>query len=473
MTYESFIASKAVTVPLRGLADVPALAPHLFPFQRDTVAFGLRAGSFGCFLDTGLGKTAVELEWCQHAAAASNGRALILTPLAVARQIEAEGKRWGYDVRVIRSMDEASEGINVCNYDRLHLLDPQSFGAVALDEASVLKNFIGKVSRSLIEQFAGHRFRMAASATPAPNDHTELAQYSSFLDVMTRDEMLVRWFINDSGDTKSWRLKGHAVTQFFDWMASWSRMAEHPRDLGDDQPGFDLLPLDVRRHRAEEPETPIMGGLFGVDVSATGLHEVKRATITARARVVADLVHADAMEPWIVWCDTDYESSALLEAIPEAREVKGSHSIEWKEDVAEWFTGRKCFCAIGLPCACGHKSGRRILITKPSLFGMGLNFQFCARMAFVGRSFSYESWYQAVRRCWRFGQKRPVQVHLVVAEGEDAIGRVLDRKATDHATLRREMVAAMRRAVGQASTRRVTYEPNYVGQFPHWWRQIA
>jgi hypothetical protein len=450
--YAEFIAMKAPAAEQRGLSSVPILAAHLFPFQREATAFGLRSGSWGCFFDTGLGKTACELEWCRHAADATNGQALILTPLAVARQIEAEGRRWAYDVRVIRSQDDVGEGINICNYDRLDRLDPSAFGAVALDEASILKNFIGSTSLALIRAFSGHRFRMAATATPAPNDHTELAQHAAFLGVMTRDEMLVRWFINDSSDTKAWRLKGHAVAPFFDWMASWARMAEHPRDLGDDVPGFDLCPLDVRRHQADEPETPIMGGLFGGAVSATGIHEVKRQTADARAQVVARLIAADPDEPWVVWCDTDYESAALMAVIPDAVEVRGSHTIERKE----------------LALAAFASGEKRWLVSKSSVCGWGLNWQHCARMAFVGRSFSYESWYQAVRRCWRFGQTRPVQVHLVVAEGEDAIGRVIDRKAEDHVELKAEMNAAMQRAIGRASRRRVTYEPTTAGRLPAW-----
>lgn len=347
-------------------------------------------------------------------------------------------------------MADAADGINVCNYDRMHLLETDGFGAVALDEAAILKNFIGRVSSNLIASFAGHRFRCAATATPAPNDHTELAQHSAFLGVMNRDEMLVRWFINDSGDTGTWRLKGHAVTPFFDWMASWARMAEHPRDLGDDVPGFDLLPLKITRHQAVEPDMPITGGLFGGDVSATGLHDLKRQTIEARADVVAELVTAEPTEPWLVWCDTDYESAALVKRLPFAMEVRGSHPVERKEDAAASF----------------QDGSLRVLVSKPSIFGQGLNFQHCARMVFVGRSFSYESWYQAVRRCWRFGQQRPVHVHLIVAEGEDSIGRVIDRKADDHDKMRGEMRAAMKRALSAESARRVAYHPTHVGRLP-------
>jgi hypothetical protein len=459
-SYEDFLATKVLRAPTIGMENTPRLSGHLFQFQREAVEFGLRVGSWGCFLDTGLGKTACELEWARHAADASNGHALILTPLAVARQIEAEGRKWGYDVRVVREQSDVRPGINVCNYDRLHLLEADSFGAVALDEASILKNFIGSVSRSLIQAFSGHRWRMVATATPAPNDHTELAQHSSFLGVMSRDEMLVRWFINDTGDTGSWRLKGHAVTPFFDWMSSWARMAEHPRDLGDDVPGYDLPPFRVIRHQAKEPDAPISGGLFGGMMTATTMHDVKRQTIEARACLAARIILDEPDEPWLIFVDTNYEHDAiedvLLRGIPEARQrlasVKGSDTPEHKEtSVLQFVDGTRPW-----------------LLSKSSIVGMGLNFQHCKNMLFVGRSFSYEAWYQAVRRCWRFGQERQVQVHLIVAEGEDAIGRVIDRKADDHAKLKAEMVAAMRRAVGRSSDRRVAYNPQHMGRIPSW-----
>lgn len=221
--YAAFLAKRAVVAPLRGIENPPAAPSHLFKYQGECASFGLRAGSWACWLGTGLGKTRIELWWGQEAARLSNGKALILTPLAVARQIEAEGKSLGYDVRVIRSQDEARPGINVCNYDRMDALRPDEFGAVALDESSILKSFTGKTSRALIDAFGGHRWRMSATATPAPNDHVEVAQQAHFCGVMNRDEMLVRWFLNDSSDTGTWRLKGHAVRPFWDWCATWAQ----------------------------------------------------------------------------------------------------------------------------------------------------------------------------------------------------------------------------------------------------------
>lgn len=456
--YADFLATKAVTAPMRGLAEAPRLAAHLFGHQAHCAEFGLRAGSWGCFLDTGLGKTAVELEYLHHTLPHHNGYALTLTPLAVARQIEAEGKRWGYDVRVIREQDDARPGINICNYDRLERLSPEAFGAVALDESSILKSFTGKTTRKLIDQFSALRWRMAATATPAPNDHVELAQHSEFLGLMARDEMLVRWFINDTGDTKNWRLKRHGVASFFDWMASWSRMAEHPRDLGCNVDGYDLPPLNIHRHRADSDVMPEEGSLFAVaNMSATTMHDVKRQTAAARADTAAALVTADC-EPWVIWCDTDYEADALLGRLHDRGdvvEVRGSHMIERKESaIAAFLDGSK-----------------RILITKSSICGFGLNLQFCNRTVFVGRSFSYEAWYQAVRRFWRFGQSRAVEVHLIVAGGEDAIARVIDRKSDDHGRMKAAMRAAMLRNAGTAATLRNPYKPTHAGRLPAWMNQ--
>lgn len=457
-TYAEFMESKILTAQMRGMVTVPALASHPFPFQKHCIDFGLRAGSWGCFLDTGLGKTIVELEWGQHAADASNGKALILTPLAVARQIEAEGRRFGYDVRVIREQSEARQGINVCNYDRLDRLDPAAFGAVVLDESSIIKNFSGKTTRSLIEAFARHRWRMAATATPAPNDFTELGTHSEFLGIMPVNDMLVRWFINDTANTGTWRLKGHARKAYWEWMASWCRMAEHPRDLGDDVGGYTLPPLGITRHQADATYIkPEEGSLFGaVDVSATGIHDVKRQTAESRARSIARLLDGHS-DPFVIWCDTDYESDALKAVInpmfgPKMAEIRGSMSIEQKESAIARF-------------ADGTIQG---LITKPSMTGFGLNWQHCNWTACVGRSFSYEAWYQLIRRFWRFGQKRTVHAHIIVAEGEDSIGRVLDRKADDHIQMKREMNDAMRAAIGITSKVRKGYDPQHEGRLPEW-----
>lgn len=456
VSYQQFIASKTPKALARGLSRVPKISSHLFPFQQHCVEYLLTIGPGGLFLDTGLGKTMVQLEYAEHARQATNGRALILTPLAVAKQIEREARKFGYAARVIRDQSDAREGINICNYDRLHLIEPQEFGVVTLDEASILKSFTGKTSRALIESFSDQRFKMPATATPAPNDHMELGQYAEFCGVMQSNEMLSRFFINDTAQaSQSWRLKRHGVEAFWDWVASWCRLAQMPSDLGGDDTGFILPPIRVHRHRAAESAPSMTGGLFGDEVvSATNLHQIKRGTAEKRAGMAADLAMADA-EPWVLWCDTDYEADAILAALGDAPgvvEVRGSMPAERKETALEAFAD----------------GSARIMVTKPSVAGFGLNWQHCASTAFVGRSFSYEGWYQAVRRFWRFGQQREVQVHLIVAEGEDSIARVIDRKANDHASMKTAMRAAMQRNTGKESATKVAYNPTHRGRLPTW-----
>lgn len=454
--YRAFLESKQIRAKECGLRLIPPLADHLYPFQSHCVEFALRIGHAGLFLDTGLGKTECQLEWCQKAIEATNGKALILTPLAVAAQTKRRADRWGYpQSRVVRSQYDVRDGINICNYDRVHKLDPDAFVAVAFDEASILKSFVGRTTRELIQAFRATRFKLVATATPAPNDHTELAGYSEFLDVLSPLEMLARFFINDTSKaSQEWRLKHHAVNEFWDWMASWSRMAAMPSDLGDKNDGFILPPYRVIRHRAKDSKIDNeFADLFGViAMSAINVHDIKRQTSAARAEVAATILSAADSSPCIIWCDTDYEADALKAAIPSAMEIRGSMPIEQKEERALRF----------------ERGSAKLLITKPSCCGFGLDWSHCARMIFAGRSFSYETWYQAVRRCWRYGQKNQVDVHLIVAEGEDEIGRVIDRKSGDHESMKNAMREAMHRAMGKSSNRRIAYDPQHRSELPSW-----
>jgi superfamily II DNA or RNA helicase len=452
LDYAAFLATKAPRPHAVGIAPQP-MPSSLFDYQAAATAFCLEQGRAGLFLDTGLGKTRCELEFARQAADATNGRALILTPLAVARQIEAEAIACGYDARVVRDGAEVRDGISICNYDRLDKLDPDAFGGVVLDESSILKSFAGKTSAALIQSFSGHRFRLAATATPAPNDFMEIGQHAEFLGLMSSLEMLSRFFINDTSTaSQNWRLKRHGEAAFWDWMASWSRCAGTPEDLGYDGSRHVLPPMQVHRHKAAGDTRAPSGLLFAMELSATNLHDVKRDTAAARADAVAALVLSEPGEPWVIWCDTDYEADALAARMPDAVEVRGSMTTDQKE------AGLAAFAS----------GAARQIITKPSICGYGLNWQHAARMAFAGRSFSYEAWYQAVRRCWRFGQRRPVHVHLIVAEGEDQIGRVIDRKAADHTAMKRAMAAAMGRAMGRASAVKVAYQPTHQGRIPSW-----
>lgn len=455
--YEEFLAHKTPKPLATGCEPLP-MPDRAFDFQAACADFAIRQGRAGIYLDTGLGKSAIQAIWARNAAQATNGRALILTPLAVAQQMRRECEAFGYEARVIREQTEAGDGINICNYDRIDKIDADEFGGVSLDEASVLKSIASKTRAALTRMFRAHRFKLCATATPAPNDHMELGQQADFLGVMSSNEMLSRFFINDTSTaSQKWRLKGHAHESFWNWLASWSRMASSPDDLGFDGSRFALPPLEIIRHRTVGEIKPTGDGLFADMISATSMHDVKRQTAEARADMTAEIVLREPDEPWIVWCDTDYEADAVKKRLPCAAEVRGSHSIDKKEAAIE------AFLSGDVP----------VMITKPSIMGYGLNLQHCARALFVGRTFSYEAWYQAVRRNWRFGQKRPVVVHLIVADGEDQIGRVIDRKSGDHERMKLEMTKAMRRAMGKSSARMVGYNPTHIVELPSWLKSVV
>lgn len=456
--YFAFLQGKALRARDRGLARTPQLASHLFAFQKLCVEHHLRVGAGGCFLDTGLGKTEVQLEFCQRAIEATNEKAIIWTPLAVAGQTKRRAEKWGYEARVIREQADAKPGINICNYDRLDKIDPAEFGVVSLDEASILKSFTGKTTRAMIDVFKGHRFKLVATATPAPNDHMELGNYAEFLDVMAANEMLSRFFVNDTSTaSQEWRLKGHAVNAFWDWMASWSRMAEKPSDLTGlsvDDDGFTLPPFEIIRHQTRNSAIDRdLTDLFGSpNMSATSLHDMKRQTREARAEIVAQQILSEPNEPWLIWCDTDYEADSLKAVIPDAIEVRGSQSIDEKEEKLEAFSTGKA----------------QRLIGKPRMLGFGLDWSHCARMAFVGRSYSYETWYQAIRRCWRYGQTRQLKVHLAVDDGEAQVGRAIDRKASAHSAMKAAMVKAMRRAVDSSVVTKIPYHATNKTRLAPW-----
>ncbi|MBK8189023.1 MAG: helicase [Vampirovibrionales bacterium] len=452
--YAAFLDSKRPAHVATGLTRTPELADWLLPIQAATAEFALHRGRAGAFLSTGLGKTGVQLEFSRHAADATNGRALILTPLAVAMQFEREGTSRGYDARVIRSMADVRDGLSICNYDRIEKIDPDAFGSVCIDEGSAIKAFGGKTTRLLTSAFAGHRFRLSATATPAPNDHMELGTQSEFLGVLDYREMLSRWFVNDTSTaSQKWRLKGHAVSAFWDWVASWARMAVMPSDMGFSDDGYELPPLKIIRHKpAIAAIKPKDGELFAAATSATSMFAAKRQTSDARADLVAGLVHGEPGEAWVCWCNTDDEAKKLMARIPGAVEVRGSMRIEDKESAIAAFIDRQA----------------RVLVTKPGICGHGLNLQHCARTAFIGRTFSYEEWFQAVKRFHRFGQKREVHAHLIVDESERQADDVLARKEADHKRMQAEMAAAMARNRSASSCAMAEYTPTHYGRLPSW-----
>lgn len=464
--YHDLIAQKRAAFEPCGFSGVDegVLPGWMFDHQRHGTAFALRQGCSALFYDTGLGKTGMALAWGDEVVRRTNKPVLMLAPLAVASQHVAEAERFGIDAQMSRfGIAPNSPRIAVTNYDRLEKFDPADYAGVILDESSILKSFSGATTRKLIEAFAKTPYRLCCSATPAPNDHTELGQHSEFLGALDRNQMLVRWFLHDSADTGTWRMKGHAVTDFWNWVASWARAVSKPSDLGFSDAGFDMPELVIERHTIAADRSidagvekrgkhAGQGLMFRIpDTSATSIHAEKRLTSADRAAKVAALVEAEPNEPWIIWVDTDYDADAVKAALPTVCEVSGKMKIDQKEERLAAFS----------------RGEVKWLLTKSSIAGYGLNWQHCARMAFCGLSFSYESFYQAIRRCWRFRQTRPVHVHIVCADTEAAIWDVVSRKAGDHDQMKAEMTAAMRRASMKAESLS-TYSPNLEARLPAW-----
>jgi len=453
--YNDFLAAKRIDVQAAGF-EHDGDWPHLFPFQRDIVRWALHRGRCAIFADTGLGKTAMQLTWADEVRRKTGRPVLILTPLAVAAQTCREAIKFGISsvVQVKEAADVAPGLIAVCNYDRLDKLDVNAFAGVVLDESSILKNYTGAIKRALVSGFAATPYRLACTATPAPNDHIELGNHSEFLGVMDSHRMLARWFISDQSEAGKYRLKGHAVGPFWDWVTSWARCIGKPSDMGAfSDAGYDLPELAIHRHTVavDQGKDRADGQLFRTaDLSATGLHREKRRTAEDRAAAVASIISAEPDEAWVVWCETNYEADALGAVLPQAVDVRGNDSAEVKADRLLGFADRG-----------------GVLITKPGIAGMGLNWQHAARVAFVGLSYSYEQFYQAIRRCWRFGQVRSVHAHVFAAATEAAMWSVIDRKADDHEAMKLAMFAASRRAVARDHDRD-PYHPTHTAGVPRW-----
>jgi predicted house-cleaning NTP pyrophosphatase (Maf/HAM1 superfamily) len=458
MNYLNFLESKIELTPLRGMESVPALSSSMFPYQRDVTEFLLRAGCGAAFLDTGLGKSLISLEWGRVVHEHTGKPVLMLAPLAVSHQHVREAAKFGLEARVAKCQDDIGPGVNVTNYERLHHFNPGGFGGTVLDESSIIKSFTGITTRKLMQFADSIPFRLACSATPAPNDHMELGQHSQFLGAMASNEMLSRWFIADQRNMGRYRLKHHGVKSFWAWVASWARCMSNPSDLGYSDEGFILPPLNLQRHVVQADLTVDRGGaLFRTpDTSATAIHKEKRLTAEARARMTAEVVISEPHEPWVVWCDTDYEADELVKVLPGFVEVRGSMSAERKEAALMGFSNGSI----------------RGLITKPDIAGFGLNWQHCARTAFVGLSFSYEKFYQALRRFWRFGQLRPVDAHVIMADTENNIWQSITRKSHDHEAMKNHMRAAMKAAHEHRKVK-LNYQPTVSATLPPWLKEVA
>jgi hypothetical protein len=460
--YADFLARKRMVDPSTGLAGNFILPEAMFAFQRDVTSWALRRGRAAMFAGTGLGKSFMELAWADAVHRETGRDILHLAPLAVSAQLAREAGKFGLSGHVVKAGADCMPGTNITNYQKADHFDFSKFGGVILDESSILKSTDGHYRTMLIEACRDIPFRLAATATPAPNDFMELGNHAEFLGIMSYTDMLATFFTHDGGDTQKWRLKGHAENEFWKWMASWAVMIRKPSDLGYENGGYDLPPLRQHQHTVSTDYAPSMDTGFLFPMEAQTLQErisARRDTVSERVAMAAKLTPADG--PFVWWCNLNAESEALTKAIPGAVETKGSDPDHVKEKkLIDFSEGRI-----------------RVLVTKPLVAGFGMNWQHCADTGFVGLNDSFEQIYQAIRRFWRFGQTRPVNVHFIAAETEGAVVANLKRKEADAD----RMAAAMVRHMADLSSAEVRgmirtvpdYDPQQPVRLPSWIGEAA
>lgn len=429
--YQDFVSRKLAYHASDGIDDSWLDASSLFPHQEALTRWALRKGKSAIFANTGLGKTRMQITWADAVHRATGGDVLILAPLAVAEQTREEGDRIGITVTHARDHDDIRPGVNITNYDRLHRFDASRFVAVVLDESSRIKHDDSKTLAILMESFGPTQYKLCATATPAPNDWTELGTHAQFLGVCTVSEMLAEFFVHDGGETQVWRLKGHARDVFWRWVSSWGAMIQSPADLGFDASAYDLPPLNTHQITVESDAEAQSGMLFALEaLTLSDRRQAKRDSMIYRVRECAAMVNASD-DPWVIWTELNAEGDAITAAIPDAVEIRGSDQAETKERRLMDFSHGKI----------------RVLVSKPKIAGWGLNWQHCRNIAFLGATDSFEGYYQAVRRCWRFGQTRPVNVYLFASDYEGAILRNLKRKEADAVEMFRALSAETAAAV--------------------------
>lgn len=426
-TYEEFLETKRVICEPSGFnVHVDDLNPMLFDFQKIITRWSIARGKSAIFLDCGMGKTPIQLEWAHHITERENRPVLIVAPLAVSLQTKREGEKFGVNVNVCRNQDQVIDGVNITNYEMLKNFNAESFAGIVLDESSILKNPFGVTKSELIQFGSVIPYRLCCTATPAPNDLDELTRHSEFLGVMTELEVKGLFFIQDGNSSNKFRLKNHAKDEFWKWIAQWAIAARKPSDLGFEDGAFLLPSLNV--HQETVPVEPLETGLlFAVEaLTLTEQRRANKASEDDRVNLAAEIANKEP-DQVLVWCNTNSESDKLRKAIDGAVEVKGSDSIEHKEDAMEGFT-----------------QGRyRVLVTKPSIAGFGMNWQHCGTAIFVGLSHSFERYYQAVRRNWRFGRTEEVNAYIITSEADGAIVKNIERKQSQMIEMFEEVVKHM------------------------------
>lgn len=455
--YNDFINSKSKTFENMGIdVDRNTLNPNMFEFQKDIVRWALKKGRAAIFAECGLGKTLMQLSWADEIHKHTGGKILILAPLAVAPQTKEEGEKFGISVNICESQDDVIDGINITNYEKIDKFIGNSFQAVVLDESSILKSFTSSTRNKLIYNFSKVPFRLACTATPAPNDHMELGNHSEFLGVMTRAEMLSMYFVHDGGNTAKWRLKGHAEDVFWNWMASWAVFIDNPKNLDYEADGYNLPKLNINEIIVDGDE------VTSETLTLTQRRQARKDSMELRCQAAAEIVNSSP-EQWLVWCDLNDESSMLKSLIVNAVEIKGSDKASHKTGSMLNFSDDLIKC----------------LVTKPSIAGFGMNWQQCHNMIFVGLSDSYEKYYQAVRRCYRFGQKNEVNVYIIISAKEGAVKANIERKQEDAMKMQDAMIKLTKEVTKkelQVTTRIMTeYAPKVKMLLPNWeeMRQIC
>ncbi len=450
MEYLDFLKSKRFVLESSGFdIDKSELNPMLYGFQKDIVRWALKKGKACIFADCGLGKTPMQLSWAYQVHKHTGGKILILAPLAVADQTKREAEKFGYVARVVEKQEDCISGINITNYEKLDRFIANEFTGIVLDESSILKSYSGKVRTAIIQNFHEVPYKLACTATPAPNDYMELGNHSEFCGVMTRAEMLSMFFVHDGGETSKWRLKGHAEDVFWQWLATFSVFVDNPNNIGYEIEGYNLPPINIQEIIVDG-DSPTMETL-----SLTERRQARKDSLQLRCEQAAQLVN-NSDEQWLVWCDLNDESHKLHELINDSVEVCGSDKDTHKSYSMLNFSKGEIKC----------------LVTKPKIAGFGMNWQNCHNMIFTGLSDSYEQFYQALRRCWRFGQENPVNVYIIISAKEGCVKENIERKQADFLKMQSEMTELTKEITKKElrSTCRIStpYEPHIKMELPKW-----
>lgn len=451
--YELFLQEKLISHIDVGF-DVDHINDALFDFQKVLVKWAVKRGRAALFCDTGLGKTAMQVTWADIVSRHNDMPVLILAPLAVAHQTVREAKKFGINAEYHRHQPENMKGVIVANYEMMEQFNFNDFAGIVLDESSILKSYTSKTRELIIELSKKVPYRLSCTATPSPNDFMELGNQAEFMGVMSREEMLAMFFVHDGGETAKWRLKGHGEQKFWRWLATWAAVVRKPSDIGFDDSGYDLPPLVIHEHILDNDNEP-EGSLFHeAALGLTAQRKAKRNSMQSRINAVSELVNSSD-DTWLIWCQLNDESAGLSKQTDNSVAVCGSDSIVFKEDSMSGFSD-------------GSISR---LISKTKICGFGMNWQHCNNMAFAGIDNSFESYYQAIRRCWRFGQTKQVNVHLFLSESERSILENLKRKEEQHNLMSARMVdhmqEFMKMEIFGAKQEKTEYK-SIKGELPKW-----